>query len=268
MTKDVRFAVPEGVALDTLPAPRRVPFDAPWNWLAAGWRDMWAMPSVSLAYGAVFAVAAALLAFTLYSVGAHSLFLALAGGFLLIGPLMAVGLYEASRRIARGEAVRSSGVLGVGLGARGQLAFYGAVLLFVFMIWLQLAILLLMLFLGGSSPPPANEFVQALLFTPRGLGLLFTGSIVGGLIAALVFAMSVVAVPLLLVKQVDAVTAARASIAAVAANPKPMALWAALIVVIMAAGFATLLVGLVLSFPLIGHATWHAYEDIFGQRKG
>jgi uncharacterized membrane protein len=63
------------------------------------------------------------------------------------------------------------------------------------------------------------------------------------------------------------VTAARASVAAAVHNPKPMALWAALIVVIMAAGFATLLVGLAISFPLIGHATWHAYADIYGSRQ-
>ncbi len=264
MTNDPRFSPPSAVVIDRLPAPRQVPLDAPWSWLAAGWRDMWAIPGTSLTYGAVFAGAAALLALTLWSVGAQSMFLALAGGFLLIGPLVAVGLYEASRRLAKGEVVRIGDVTSAGLGASGQLAFYGAVLLFVFMVWLQLAILLLMLFLGGTSPPPADQFVQALLFTPRGLGLLVAGSIVGGLIASLVFSMSVVAVPMLMRKQVDAVTAARASIAAVARNPKPMALWAALIVVIMGAGFVTLLAGLVVAFPLIGHATWHAYVDIYG----
>ena len=77
--------------------------------------------------------------------------------------------------------------------------------------------------------------------------------------------MSAFAVPMLLVREIDAVTAARASLAAVWLNPRPMALWAGLIVVIMAAGFATLLAGLVLAFPLIGHATWHAYADVFGE---
>lgn len=261
---DIAPAVSSNVVVDRIPAPLQVSFDAPWNWLAAGWRDLWTAPRVSLLYGGAFAAAAGGLALGLWSIDAHSLFLALVGGFLLIGPLVAVGLYEVSRRVARGEQVTIRDVALAGLGARGQLAFYGAILLFVFLAWLRLAFLLLMLFFGTSGPPPASLFVQNLLFTPHGLGLLVVGSFAGGCIAAFVFAISAMAVPLLVVTQTDAVSAARASIAAVIRNPKPMALWAALIVVIMAAGFAMLLVGLIVAFPLIGHATWHAYVDIYG----
>jgi uncharacterized membrane protein len=254
-------------AVEGAPRPRSVPFDAPWAWLAAGWRDVWAMPQVSIAYGAFFTAAAALLAVGLWVVGAPSLFLALAGGFLLLGPFVAVGLYEASRRLAGGEEPSLSEVVTAGLAARGELAFFGAILAFAFFVWLQIAFLLLMLFLGTSEVPPASTFMHTLLFTPRGLGLLIVGSIIGGLIAVVIFAISAVAVPMLLEKEIDAVTAARASIAAAVHNPKSMALWAALIVVIMGAGFATLLVGLAISFPLIGHATWHAYADIYGSRR-
>jgi len=171
MNKDTNFSPDAGLVLDHVPAPRRVPLDAPWAWLAAGWRDMWRAPSLSLSYGAVFALAAAALVLALWNTGAQSMFLAFAGGFLLIGPLIAVGLYEASRRLARSEAVRLSDIASAGFGARGQLAFFGAVLLFVFLVWLQLAFLLMMLFLGTSGPPQPSEFLQALLFTPRGLGL-------------------------------------------------------------------------------------------------
>lgn len=248
------------------PQPRRVPFDAPWNWLGAGWRDMWAISNVSLAYGAVFAAMAAVLGIGLWALGAHSVFLALIGGFMLIGPLFAVGLYEASQRLSHGQPVSLGDVALAGLRARGQLIFFGATLMLVFLIWMQLAFLLLMLFMGGQGMPPPETFVQVLLFTPRGLGLLIVGSIVGAVLAAIVFAISAVAVPLLLIEQVDAVTAARASVAAVVANPKPMMLWAALIVVMMAAGFVTLLAGFIIAFPLIGHATWHAYSDIYGDK--
>ena len=254
-------------AVDGVPPPRRVPFEAPWSWLATGWRDVSAMPHVSIVYGAFFTLAAALLAVGLWVVGAPSLFLALAGGFLLIGPFVAVGLYEASRSLAAGRVPNLGEVVVAGFGARGELAFFGAVLLFAFFVWLQLAFLLLMLFLGTSEVPPASTFMHMLLFTPQGLGLLVVGSLMGGIIAAMIFAISAVAVPMLLDKEIDAVTAARASIAAAVHNPKPMALWAALIVVIMAVGFATLLVGLAISFPLIGHATWHAYADIYGSRQ-
>jgi uncharacterized membrane protein len=251
------------VVADIVPAPRSVPFDAPWGWLAAGWRDMWSAPAVSLTYGAVFAAVAMLIGFGLWEIGAPSLYPTLTGGFLLIGPLVAVGLYDASRRLAAGEQPTLRQVASAGFAARGQLGFFGAGLLFVFMAWMQLAILLLMLFLGDTGLPPPSAFMQTLLFTPRGLGLLIVGTMVGGGIAALVFATTVMAVPLLLVSEVDAVTAARASIAAIARNPKPMALWAGLIVCLMAAGFVSLLIGLVVVFPLIGHATWHAFVAIY-----
>ncbi len=152
--------------------------------------------------------------------------------------------------------------------ARGQLAFAGAFLLVMCFMWLRVAMLIFMLFMGNNVIPPANEFLQVLLFTQHGLGLLIVGTAVGALFACIVFATTVVTIPLLLTKRIDVLTAAVASVNAVKANPKPMALWATLIVAIMATGFAGLLVGLVVAFPLIGHATWHAYADVYGEREG
>jgi uncharacterized membrane protein len=249
-----------------LPAPARLRFDEPWMWLAAGWRDLWQVPVVGLTYGAVFALAALGLALGLFTLEAHSVFPALAGGFLLLAPFLAMGLYEASRRLAAGQPVSLATALKAGFRAEGQIAFFGVGLMLVFLVWLQLAFVLLVLFMGGGGLPPPSEFLPTLLFTPRGLGLLIVGSVVGGVLAAVVFAMSAVAVPMLLVERVDAVTAMRASVRAVRANPKPMALWAALIAVMIAAGFVTLLLGLVVAFPLIGHATWHAYVSLYGAR--
>ena len=255
------------VAPDTISGPRIVAFDAPWLWLAAGWRDMWAYPAVSLCYGLMFTAAAAILIFGLLALNALPWFLALAGGFLLIGPLFAVGLYEASRRIGRGEPVSFWSVALAPARARGQLGFAGAALLIVFMVWLRVAFLLSMLFLGGSPIPPAADFTRFLLFTPEGLGLLVVGTMAGAGLAVLVFATSAISLPALLVKRTDVFTAATYSVKAVLKNPRPMALWAALIVAIMAAGFATLLFGLIIAFPLIGHATWHAFEDIAGASR-
>lgn len=246
--------------------PAKVPFDEPWMWLAAGWRDLWQAPTVGLAYGAVFAIAALALALGLFSLQAHSVFPALAGGFLLLAPFLAMGLYDTSRRLALAQPVSLGTALKAGFAAKGQIAFFGVGLMIVFLVWLELAFILLVLFMGGGGLPPPSEFLPTLLFTPLGLGLLIIGSLVGGVLAAAVFAMSAVAVPMLLVERVDAVTAMRASLQAVATNPKPMALWAALIAVMIAAGFATMLVGLVVAFPLIGHATWHAYQSIYGPR--
>jgi uncharacterized membrane protein len=249
---------------DVLAEPARVPFDAPWIWLASGWRDLWQAPAVGMTYGAIFAGAALAMAVGLFGFEAHSLFPALAGGFLLIAPFLAMGLYETSRRIEAEEPVSLGSALSAGFHAKGQMAFFGVVLMIVFLVWMELAFVLLVLFMGGGGLPPPSQFLPTLLFTWPGLGLLIVGSIVGGALAALVFSMSVVAVPLLLVQRVDTVTAMSSSFRAVAANPKPMALWAALIAVMIAAGFATLLLGLVVAFPLIGHATWHAYRSLYG----
>jgi uncharacterized membrane protein len=132
----------------------------------------------------------------------------------------------------------------------------------VYVVWVQLAFLLFMLFFGGQPLPPASEFVAALLLTGHGLSLLVTGTIVGGVLAALVFAISVISVPLLMTRRVDAVTAIATSVTAVWLNPRPMALWAGLIAAFMALGLASLFVGLIIAFPLIGHATWHAFRDV------
>ncbi len=252
------------VVLDAIPKPRRIAFEAPWNWLAAGWKDIWDNPALSLTFGILAAIGAGVLLAGLVSIGAQSLFLALAGGFMLVAPVVAVGLYEESRMLAKGHRLRFRDAALAAFGARGQLAFFGMLLLFIFLVWMQLAFLLLMLFLGTSVFPPASAFIPTLLFTKQGLGLLIVGSTIGGLIAAVVFAISALAVPMLLARRIDAISAARASLDAVITNPKPMALWAGLIAALMASAFATILVGLVFVFPLIGHATWHAYAEIFG----
>jgi uncharacterized membrane protein len=241
---------------------RRVAFDAPWTWLAAGWRDLWSSPAISLLYGAIFAALSATLMSGLMITGLASLILALAGGFLLIAPIAAVGLYEISRRLESGERAHLGDLLQWRPKALGQLAFFGAILTFVYLIWVLLAFLLLMLFLGSRGLPPPSEFVPTLLFTGRGLGLLSIGTAVGAVCAALVFAISAISVPLLMMRRIDAVTAIAASFATVRANPQPMALWAGLIAGFMALGLATMFVGLVIVFPLIGHATWHAYRDL------
>lgn len=240
---------------------RRVPFDAPWKWLAAGWGDMWREPRISLAYGAIITVISLLIIFGLYVAEALSLALPLAGGFLLLGPIFAVGLYETSRRIDEGEGATLADMLRFSVSSPGQLAFMGVFLLIIYFVWLEIAFLLFMLFLGPQSLQLAN-IVPTLLFTGPGLGLLITGTAAGAVLALLVFAVTAISIPLLMRREVDAVTASATSIQAVAVNPPAMLLWAALIAGMTAFAFATLFLGLVVVFPLIGHATWHAYRDL------
>lgn len=239
-----------------------VPFDAPWNWLGAGWRDLWTTPGISLSYGAAFAFAALLLLAGLLSLGWQSIVLVLAGGFILVGPMLGVGLYEISRRLEAGEAIDARDAIFVGVRSPGQLAIMGVLLMITYLAWLELALVLLVLFLRGSGLPPPEAFVPTLLFTPHGLGLLLTGTIIGGLLAASVYAVTAVSVPLLMSRDIDVATAISASVRAVLANPKPMLLWAALIAGMIGAGIATLFLGFIVAFPLIGHATWHAFRSV------
>lgn len=243
-------------------AVRRVPLDAPWDWLARGWRDLCAEPIVSLAYGGVFTALALAITGGLVLAGAEGLVPVLAGGFVLLGPLFAAGLYETSRRREAGEKVSLFGVFDIGSAAYGRLALFGVVLLFAFFAWVLIAFVLLMVFFGTASIPSAGEFVHTLLFTSTGQGLLFTGTFVGALLAAIVFSVSTVAGPLLLARDIDVVSAVVTSVRAVSHNAGPMLLWAALIAGFMAQGLATLFVGLIVAFPLLGYATWHAYRAL------
>ena len=132
-------------------ALRKVPFDAPYSWLAAGWRDMRRVPRVSLAYGVIFAGAGVLLSFGLTEVGLQSLILVLAVGFILVGPMIAAGLYETSRRLEKSEPVNLASTLRAGFFERGQLAYMGLLLMLIYLAWVEIALLLFMLFLGAAA---------------------------------------------------------------------------------------------------------------------
>jgi uncharacterized membrane protein len=243
-------------------AVRRVPLDEPWDWVARGWRDMCALPVMSLAYGAIFCVAGWLAFYWLNRIELSSLIAVLAGGFVLVAPLFAAGFYEMSRLIEKGEPVTVRAVCRGCTAAIGRLGFFGIVVFFGYFAWVELSYLLLSLFLDGSEVPEASDFVQSLIFTNAGLSLLIASVVLGAVLAAMVFTLSSVAVPLLLDKDVDAVTAMVTSVRAVSQNPGPMLLWAAIIAGHMALGLATAFVGLVVIFPLLGHATWHAYRAL------
>ncbi len=239
-----------------------VVFDAPWAWLAAGWRDIVAAPALSLGYGAVFAAISIALAYGLTLVGWQSVVIALAGGFLILGPLFAVGLYEISRRRSEGKTANFDSIFGLSVHSPLQLVYMGFVLLFIFSAWLRFAFLLFAIFFGDAALPPAERFISELLFTPHGLGLLIFGTLVGAGLALLAYAVSVVSVPLLLSERVDFLTAISISIQTVVKYPAPMLLWAGLIAAIMACGLALAFLGLIVAFPLVGHATWHAYREL------
>ncbi|MGD8325895.1 MAG: DUF2189 domain-containing protein [Sphingomonadales bacterium] len=241
---------------------KKISLDGPWSWLAAGSRDLMRKPALSLGYGLLFAVVSVAIVYLTFALDMAAFAMALGGGFMLIGPMLAVGLYEMSHRYEQGKEVSADKVFFVGTKSPTQLAFLGALLMIALLIWIRIATLLFALFWGTKEFPPLVEFLPTLLFTTDGLSLLIIGSITGGLLAFAVYGMSVISVPLLMERDVDAITAIIASFIAIKTNFWPMMLWALLIAGLTAIGIATLFVGLIFTFPLVGHGTWHAYRAL------
>lgn len=247
-----------------VPVIRKIRTDEPWRWLEAGWADFRRIPAISLAYGFAFLAASLVLAVLLFLTGFGALLPVFGAGFLLVGPLLAVGLYEASRKLEAGLPVRLRDVAFVSSRNLSQLALVGAMLAAAFIIWLRLAGWIFAAFFGPVGIPPLSEFVPTLLLTPRGLLMLAIGTAVGGAVAFAAFAISAISVPLLLARDIDAVTAVIASIRAVRENFWTMLLWGWIVALLTAFGIATWFLGLAVIFPLLGHATWHAQRALAG----
>ena len=246
----------------------RLPTDAAFAWLRAGWADAKIQPGLSFGYGVAVFLASWAMVGAIFLVGwGNALFPALAG-FMILGPVVAVGLYEKSRRLERGESVTLGEMLGAGFRNRGQILFVGALLALLVMIWMRAATIIAALFLGWKPVPNEFSSVMELLFTtPAGLGMLVTGSLVGALFAGLSFAIGAFAAPMLLDRErdLDAFTAMGVSATLVWRHLPAMLAWGACVLAAFAFSLATGLFGLIIAFPLIGHATWRAYESLRGE---
>ena len=242
---------------------RTVRSDNVWRWLSAGWSDLWRRPAISLGYGVFVALMSYAVLACLYFVDAVYLFLPLAAGFMFGGPVIAVGLYEMSRRYGEDRPFGVTDVVGAFRRAPLQLAYMSLVLLLFALAWIRIATLLFALFFGASTPPLASLF-ESLFLSMQGAVFLAVGTAVGAVLAFAAYAISAVSIPLIVDRDVDAMTATIASLASVRDNFVPMMLWGWLIAVFTAVGIATLFLGLVLFFPLLGHASWHCYRDVLG----
>lgn len=253
----------EAVPVFTSPTPkvRKVGMDRPWTWLAKGWQDLRGAPAVSLGYGLIFALAGFALVATIWLAEVFYLVLPLSAGFMLVGPIVAVGLYEVSRRLEQKEPVSFNAVV-VGFRRNpAQIGLMGLALTLFLLFWIRLATLIFALFFSQNPPDPDNFIVEVFL-SPESVPFLIVGTGIGAILAGLVFAISAISIPMLLDRNVNVILAVATSVAAVRHNLWPMALWGALIVLFAGAGLVTAYLGLLVALPLIGHATWHAYKDL------
>lgn len=223
---------------------------------------MRAAPLASLFYGVCFAA----MGFILYLVfsRATQYITTFALGFMLVGPVLAIGLYALSRarslEKSAGRAVQFLDSISAWRENPGAIGIYVLILTIIFLVWARTSLVTFALFESGSMPSVAS-FLQYLTSFKN---IEFTATLfaVGFVFAAFVFAISCIAVPHLMDSRADAVTAAALSVLACGRNPLLMTLWAGVIVVLIGIGLATAFVGLIFTAPLIGHATWHAYQDL------
>ncbi|MGR3661598.1 MAG: DUF2189 domain-containing protein [Paracoccaceae bacterium] len=226
--------------------------------LGAGWQDFKTAPLYGIFFSAVYVLGG----FALVYLGAGTVawVLAVSLGFPLVAPFAAVGLYEVSRRLEAGDALKWSGVLGVVLSEKDrQIPWMGAIIVIYFLFWTFLAHMLFALFMGPSALINPSASLETYL-TLRGVLMVVVELVVGGILAFLLFSMTLVSLPLLLDKEIDFVTAMLLSFQVVRQNLKVMLIWAAMMAGLTFIAMLPMFLGLFIVLPILGHATWHLYR--------
>ena len=227
----------------------------PLRWLALGWRDFRRAPAIGLFYGGCFMG----MGWALLKVYTHApaYMLALSAGFLLTGPFLCLGLYRTSQRLEAGEAPDFGDSLLAWDTRTAQLGIFGFVLLVLEMLWGRVTLVLFAVSFDGM--PDFKGSLLALL-DPENLGFIVAWIIVGAVFATLVYAISVIAMPMILHRQTDAISAALTSLRLVLTQPGVMCVWAALIAGGVGLAMLPWFAGMLVIGPVVGHATWHAYR--------
>jgi uncharacterized membrane protein len=245
----------EAVAREPAPRLRALRWGDPPRWLAAGARDFARAPGIGLFYGASFMVMGWALSKVYERAPAYVM--ALAAGFLLMGPFLCLGLYHVSRALERGEKPDFGASLLAFESRLGPLAIFGFVLLVLEMLWGRATLVVFAVSFDGM--PDLKGSLLALL-DPDNLGFIVAWLAVGAVFAGLIFAVSVISIPMLLDRPVDAITAGLTSLRLVLTQTGVMLWWGALITVLVVAAMLPWFAGLLVVGPVIGHASWHAYR--------
>ena len=230
----------------------------PFRWLQQGWADFKRCPRIGLFYGlCFFAMGHALLA---VFQSAPAYVLALSAGFLLMGPFLCLGLYDASKAMqthSHRPSLHAS--LLAWRPTKGTMGIFAGVLLILELLWGRAS---LVVFAVTFNTMPSTEKLLPQLLNPENIGFLITYTVVGGFFAGLIFVTSVISIPMIMDRQTDAVSAGLTSIRACLQNPGVMLIWGALITLLIGLAMLPYFLGLLIVGPVIGHATWHAYRHI------
>lgn len=229
----------------------------PLHWLALGWKDFVHAPHIGLFYGVFFC----LMGHALWRVfgAAPEYVLALSAGFLLLGPFLCLGLYDASRAMEQGRQASLRASLVAWRPTSSTMAIFVGVLLILEMIWGRAAMIV---FAVTYTPTYSDQTLLAQLLSWDNLEFLVTYSVVGAIFAGLIFVTSVVAIPMIMDREVDAISASLTSIRACLENSGVMLLWGTILALGTALAMLPWMAGLVVVIPVFGHATWHAYRAV------
>jgi len=229
---------------------KTLPITAPIQWIQQGAEDMKRAPLVSLLYGLAMTLLSMLIAYSSWKFGALGLYLGMASGFLLLGPVLAIGLYSFSCQLEQGRRPVIGYCVREGSSHIKDMLIFSFILLIVFLVWARAATAVHIFF-------PENAD-----YTTLDLALfLGIGSAIGAIFSTVVFTASAFSLPMIMDRKTDAITAVITSVNAVLRNKLTMLVWAGIIVSFVAVGFLTFFVGFIVLLPLIGHATWHAYRE-------
>ncbi|MGI9356454.1 MAG: DUF2189 domain-containing protein [Rhizobiaceae bacterium] len=231
--------------------------------LAQGWADFWKAPQYGLFFGAVFAAGGLLLVWLAFFLGLNWMAYPLVIGFALIGPFIATGLYEVSRRLHAEKAFGWRSVLLVIVDQhRRELGWMAFVMLFVFWVWMYQARTIFVVFFGSKGFATLDGFLTAVFNTETGWWFLLVGHAIGAIISLVLYSLTVISCPLLLDRDVDFVTAMVTSIKTVLASPFVMLGWGIFVVLAVIVSAVPAFAGLLIVLPILGHATWHLYRRL------
>jgi uncharacterized membrane protein len=261
-------ALAAGRNTPTQSVPMAVPlnelgFRDPLRWLALGLRDFRRAPAIGLFYGTVFMVMGWALLKVYEQAPAYTL--ALSAGFLLMGPFLCLGLYRVSQRLEAGQKPDFGDSLLAWDTRTAQLGIFGFVLLVLEMLWGRATLVIFAVSFDGM--PDFRGSLLALM-DPQNLGFIVAWLAVGAVFAGLIFAVSVVSMPMILDRPTDAITAGLTSLRLVLTQTGVMLWWGALIALITVLSLVPWFLGLLLTGPVIGHASWHAYRAAVPREAG